>query len=116
MPPAKGWTPDAALPIIRAVARMRGFAKRVGLGFVCLCVAPVLGVWAGGSMPNPPGNGPGGGQLLVGVAVPVFLTFVLAAVARVRPLEAVAWTVVSLAVTGGLVVFLVWFVHTYIPT
>jgi hypothetical protein len=94
---------------------MYGVGKRVLLAFVCLCIAPVLGVWAGGSLPNPPGNGPGSGQLAVGVAVPTFLTFVMAAVARIRPVEAVRWALVSLALTAGLVLFLAWFVHTYIP-
>jgi hypothetical protein len=91
-------------------------AKSILPGFVCLCVAPVIGVWAGGSMPNPPGNGPGSGQVVVGAAVPVTLTFLTAAVAGIRPAKAFAWAVVSLALTGSLVLFLAWFVRTYIPT
>jgi hypothetical protein len=83
------------------MARMHGVGKRVLLVLVSLCIAPVLGVWAGGSMPNPPGNGPRIGQLAVGVAVPVSLTFVTAAATRIRPVEAVPWFVVSLASTAA---------------
>lgn len=90
--------------------------KRVLLTAACLVVAPVLGVWAGASMPNPPGNGPGLGQLVVGVAVPAALAFVAGRLARVRRFAAVFWIVASLAATGVLVLFLVWFVSTYLPT
>jgi hypothetical protein len=58
-------------------------------------------------MPNPPGNGPRTGQVVVGVAVPVCLTFV----ARVRALEASTWALASVALTGGLIVFLAHFVE-----
>jgi hypothetical protein len=61
-------------------------------------------------------NGPGGPQLVVGVVVPAFLAFAAAVVARRGRLEAGLWTIASLGVTGGLVLFLVWFVQTYIPT
>lgn len=98
------------------VGSRQASGKRVLLAFVCLVIAPILGVWAGGSMPNPPGNGPGGEQLLLGVAVPAFLTFLVALVARIGRLEAALWTTASLAVTGGLVLFLAWLVQTYIPT
>jgi hypothetical protein len=97
-------------------AERYGLAKRVPLAFMCLVGAPVLGVWAGGSMPNPPGNGPGGGQVVVAVAVPAILAFVSAAVARIRPAGAALWAVASLAPTGGLVLVLLWFVQTYVPT
>ena len=69
-------------------------AKRIPLVFVSLFVAPALGVWAGGSMPNPPGNGPGGGQVVVGIAVPAVLTFVTAAAAHIRSREAVGWAII----------------------
>jgi hypothetical protein len=52
----------------------------------CLIISPILGVWAGGSMPNPPGNRPGAGQVAVGVAVPICLTFFASVVARTRRL------------------------------
>ena len=67
-------------------------------------------------MPNPPGNGPGAGQLVVGVALPAILTFITARAARLRPGELVLWEAASLASTAGLVLFLLWFVDTYLPT
>lgn len=90
--------------------------RRVFLAFACLVIAPILGIWAGGSMPNPPGNGPGEGQLLVGVAVPVFLTSIVALVARIGRVEAALWATASLVLTGGLVLVVVWHVETYFPT
>ena len=87
--------------------------RRVFLAFACLVIAPILGIWAGGSMPNPPGNGPGEGQLLVGVAVPVFLTSIVALIGRV---EAALWATASLVLTGGQVLVVVWYVETYFPT
>jgi hypothetical protein len=95
---------------------MDGVRKRITLGLVCLVIAPPLGLWAGGSMPNPPGNGPGAGQVVVGVAVPLLLTLVAARVARIRSFETGAWAVASLALTGALVLLLIWFVQTYVPT
>jgi len=91
-------------------------AKRVLLVVVCIGVAPALGVWAGGSMPNPPGNGPGAGQVVVGIAVPAVLTFLTTAAASIRSGETVGWAIAALAATGGLVLFLAWFVRTYLPT
>jgi hypothetical protein len=82
--------------------------KRVAVGFVCLVGAPILGVWAGGSMHNPAGNGPGAWQLVVGIAVPASLALVTAHFAHIGSLEASAWVVVSLPATGGLVLFLIW--------
>jgi hypothetical protein len=90
--------------------------RRVLLTAVCLVVAPLIGVWAGGSMPNPPGNGPGVGQVVVGVAIPVVFAFLASRFARVGRVEATLWTVASLAATGGLVLSLIWFVSTYLPT
>ena len=91
-------------------------ASRVLLSVVCLIIAPAIGVWAGGSMPNPPGNGPGVGQVAVGVVVPAALAFFASRLARVGRLEATIWMVASLAATGGFVLFLIWFVATYLPT
>jgi hypothetical protein len=93
---------------------MRLGGRRVVLALVCLVIAPTLGLWAGGSMPNPPGNGPGTGQLLVGIVLPVLLTSLAAHLLRIRRIEGGVWTVASLAMTGVLV--LVWFVRTYLPT
>ena len=90
--------------------------KRVLLTAVCLIAAPLIGVWAGGSMPNPPGNGPVVVQVVVGVAVPVAFAFLASYFARVGRVEATIWTVASLAATGALVLFLIWFVSTYLPT
>jgi hypothetical protein len=84
---------------------------RVWLAPVCLVIAPIFGVWAGGSMPNPPGNGPGAGQVAVGVAAPVCLTLVASVVARVRAVEASIWALVSVALTGGLILSLAYFVE-----
>jgi hypothetical protein len=88
-----------------------GIGSRVWLAPVSLVIAPILGIWAGGSMPNPPGNGPGTGQVVVGVAVPVCLTFVASVVARGRTLEASIWALASVALTGGLILFLAYFVE-----
>jgi hypothetical protein len=98
------------------VGRTRAVGKGILLAFVCLIVAPILGVWAGGSMPNPPGNGPGTWQVVVGVAVPALIASVAALVARVGHVKAAWWAIASLALTGGLVILLIWLVHTYIPT
>ena len=74
-----------------------------------LVVAPVAGLWAGVSMPNPPGNGPGVGQVPVGVLVPVSISVVAArALARTGWPEAAAWAFASLVATGALLVFLIW--------
>jgi hypothetical protein len=62
-------------------------------------------------MPNPPGNGPGAGQVAVGAAVPICLTFVASVVARIRDLEASIWAIASLLLTGGLILFLMYFVE-----
>jgi hypothetical protein len=83
--------------------------------FVCisLLVAPILGVVAASAMPNPPGNGPGGWQVVFGVAVPVLLTRAAASVARVTRIHALMLAVSSVAATGALVLLLVWFVGTH---
>jgi hypothetical protein len=85
--------------------------KRVWLAPFCLIISPALGIWAGGSMPNPPGNGPGAGQVAVGVAVPICLTFFASLVARIRALETSIWALASVALTGALILFLMYFVE-----
>jgi hypothetical protein len=62
-------------------------------------------------MPNPPGNGPGAGQIAVGVGVPICVTIVAGLAARIRTREAVIWAFASVALTGGLVVLLMYFVE-----
>jgi hypothetical protein len=84
---------------------------RIWLSPLCLIVAPILGVWAGGSMPNPPGNGPGSGQVFVGVVVPICVALAGSILARIRAIEASLWALVSVALTGGLILFLMYFVE-----
>lgn len=86
-------------------------APRVWLAPLCLIVAPILGGWAGGSMPNPPGNGPGSGQVLVGAVVPICVALAGSVLARTRAIEASLWALASVALTGGLVFFLGYFVE-----
>ena len=88
-----------------------GIGKRVWLAPFYLIISPILGIWAGGSMPNPPGNGPGATQVAVGVAVPICLTFFASVAARIRALESSIWALASFALTGGLILFLMYFVE-----
>jgi len=67
-----------------------------------LIIAPILGVVAGGSIPNLPGNGPGTGQVIVGVRSRL-LGVHRERCRGVRRLEACIWALVSLALTGGLI-------------
>jgi hypothetical protein len=99
-----------------AETRTHAGVKRVLLAVVCLTIAPILGVWAGGSMPNPPGNGPGAGQVVVGVVVPLCVVLVAIIALRVGRDEGLLWAFGSVALTGALVLFLAWFVHTYLPS
>ena len=62
-------------------------------------------------MPNPPGNGPGPGQVLVGVVVPIFVASAGSVLAGIRAVEATIWALPSVAVTGGLILFLMYFVE-----
>jgi hypothetical protein len=89
----------------------REAAPRVWLAPLCLVVAPILGVWAGGSMPNPPGNGPGPGQVLVGIVVPILVASAGSVLAGIRAVEATIWALASVALTGGLIVFLMYLVE-----
>jgi hypothetical protein len=86
-------------------------APRVWLAPLCLIVAPILGVWAGGSMPNPPGDGPGLGQIFVGVVVPICVTLGGSVLAHIRAVEASIWALASVALTGALILFLMYFVE-----
>jgi hypothetical protein len=82
--------------------------RRVFVGLVSLVIAPIAGVVTAGSMPNPPGNGPGIGQVILGVLVPISLsTLVARGVARTKWFEAAVWAFVALIVTGVLVVALI---------
>jgi hypothetical protein len=87
---------------------------RVWLAPVCLIIAPILGIWAGVSMTNPPGNGPGSRQVLVGGLVPICVAIAGSALARIRALEASIWALASAAVTGGLILFLMYVVENVI--
>jgi hypothetical protein len=89
----------------------RKTAPRIWLSPLCLIVAPILGVWAGGSMPNPPGNGPGSGQVFVGVVIPICVALAGSVLARIRAIEASLWALASVALTGGLILFLMYFVE-----
>jgi hypothetical protein len=62
-------------------------------------------------MPNPPGNGPGSGQVLVGAVVPICVALAGSVLARTRAIEASLWTLASVALTGGLILFLGYFVE-----
>jgi hypothetical protein len=99
-----------------AEARSYAVVKRVLLAVVCLIVAPILGVWAGASIANPPGNGPGAGQVVVGVVVPLCVALAATFASRLGRGERLLWAFGSVTLTGALVLFLVWFVHTYLPS
>jgi hypothetical protein len=68
----------------------RAVGKRVLVGFICLVAAPIAGIASAASLTNPPGNGPGAGQVLAGVGVPICITFLAALVMqdlRTEPLR-----------------------------
>jgi len=62
-------------------------------------------------MPNPPGNGPGSGQVFVGVVVPIGVAVAGSVLAGIRAVEATIWALASVALTGGLVLFVMYFVE-----
>jgi hypothetical protein len=62
-------------------------------------------------MPNPPGNGPGPAQVLAGVVVPICVVLAGSFLARIRALEASLWALASLALTGGLILSLMYLVE-----
>ena len=96
-----------------SVGSTPGNAGRALVACCALLVAPLFGLVAGGSMPNPPGNGPGDGQLLVGIAVPVGLALLASRVARVRAPEAILWAVTAVAATGVLALLVARYVATH---
>ncbi len=99
-----------------ADADTRPVVKRVLLVLVCLVAAPILGVWAGGSMANPPGNGPGVGQVVVGIGVPLCVALAATIASRIRGAERLLWAFGSVALTGALVLVAAWVVHAYLPS
>ena len=97
-------------------AQLHPIGIRVLHAVVGLVIAPVAAIWAAGKLPNPPGTGPGAGQVVVGVAVPLVLTLVPVRAAGLGRVEGVAWVIASLAATGALVLFILWFVSTYLTS
>lgn len=81
-----------------------GAGRRAFLAFVCLIIAPIASLWIAGKLPNPPGNGPGGLQVVFGIAVPAVLASGATAVTQVPRLEAVLWVLAALVATFGLLV------------
>jgi hypothetical protein len=73
-----------------------------------MVVGPVVGLVAALKLPNPPGNGPGAGQVAAGILVPVAVVALAALATRARPAEALFWAVIAPVVTGGVVLFLMW--------
>ena len=83
--------------------------RRILVGLLSLIVAPVAGLWAAVSLPNPPGTGPGLGQVVVGVLIPVTVSVGAAkGGARTGWAEAVLWAFASLAVVGVLLLLAFW--------
>jgi hypothetical protein len=62
-------------------------------------------------MPNPPGNGPGPGQVFVGAVVPILVASAGSLLAGIRAIEGTIWALASVALTGGLILFLMYFVE-----
>jgi hypothetical protein len=86
------------------------FGRRVFLGFICLLIAPIAGLWVAFKFPNPPGTGPGGWQVIFGIGVPAALALGASRVAEVRRRESILWVVMALAATLGLLVLIGLFV------
>jgi hypothetical protein len=83
--------------------------RRILVGLLSLVVAPVGGLWAAVSLPNPPGTGPGIGQAVVGVLIPVSVSVGAArSLAQAGWGEAVVWAFASLAVVGVLLLLVFW--------
>ena len=82
---------------------------------MCLLAAPVVGLLAASLAENPPGNGPGGMQVLLGVGVPAGLSFLVARrwAERTR-LRASMWAVASVAATGIILLLLALYVSEVI--
>jgi hypothetical protein len=83
-------------------------ARRVILGVASIIVAPIAGFRSAAALPNPPGNGPGAGQVVVCVLVPVAVVLLAGLVARVRPAQAALWAFVGLVMTGLAFLFVMW--------
>jgi hypothetical protein len=81
----------------------------------CLVAAPGLGLVAAGFAPNPPGDGPGAMQVVLGTGVPAVISFLVARRgARTSRFAAGAWAVASVAATGMLLLLLIMFVFSVI--
>lgn len=83
-------------------------ARRIWLGVATVVVGSLAGLWAAATLPNPPGNGPGVGQVLAGVLVPVSVVSLTAVAVRVRIAKTALAAGLSLAVTGGLLALFMW--------
>jgi hypothetical protein len=86
----------------------------IALGVVCCVVGPVLGLLAASLADNPPGNGPGGMQVVLGGGVPAVISFTAARLAGARPVFATLWALASLVATGFLLFALFLFVEVVI--
>jgi hypothetical protein len=62
-------------------------------------------------MPNPPGNGPGSAQIFVGGVVPICVALAGSVLTRIRAVEAMIWALGSVVLTGGLILFVMYFVE-----
>ena len=89
---------------------------RVFVAVLGLVIAPVAGVSTAAKLPNPPGTGPGAYQVVAGVACPLVVTGVAVRAAGLSMGEGALWVIASLAATGGLVLFIGWFVSTYLAS
>jgi hypothetical protein len=79
------------------------------LAVVCLVVGPVAGLLAANAATNPPGNGPGTAQVVLGIGVPAGLSFLAARLgARTTPVAG-AWALASVVATGALLLLLIMF-------
>jgi hypothetical protein len=78
------------------------------LGAASVIIAPVAAFLSAAALPNPPGNGPGAGQIIIGFLVPVAVVGFAAVITRARPAEAAFWAFMGLAATGGLILLVLW--------
>jgi len=82
---------------------------------VCILLAPVLGLVAADKSTNPPGEGPGVLQVILGVGIPAGVAFVVARhVGNRTRARALAWSVASVAATGVILVLLWIYVFTVV--
>jgi hypothetical protein len=88
---------------------------RLTLAATCLIVAPIAGLLAANAATNPPGEGPGTLQVLLGVLVPASVSYVTVRHAAKRSrIAAVAWALASLVATGLLLLALAVFVDVVV--